>query len=111
MQPVPNISDREGIDYPAGGAPPIGYYVPGTAAAPTGISDVAVTPLSSTSVEVTWTTPVAASSQVEYGTSAGPPYPFSSTFDATQVTEHSVTLTGLTPATTYHFRPVSWVIP
>jgi hypothetical protein len=60
---------------------------------------------SGTSATVTWTTNVASTSVVQYGTSAG-----SLTSTATgpsNVTAHSVTLTGLSPATQYFYRVTS----
>lgn len=60
-----------------------------------------ITALSPTSVTITWETDKKSSSQVRYGTSAS--YGFTAgTTD--RVTEHSVTLSGLTEQTTYHFR-------
>ena len=55
-----------------------------------------------TSMTITWTTNEAATSQVEYGPSAA--YGSESTLDSELVTSHSVTITGLSPGTTYHFR-------
>ncbi|MES2623023.1 MAG: exo-alpha-sialidase [Patescibacteria group bacterium] len=70
-------------------------------AMPPVISQISVTPISDTSVIVTWTTDESGNSLVEYGTSAS--YGLS-TIDTAFVTAHSVTLTGLTASTTYHFR-------
>jgi len=65
------------------------------------ISQIATSQITTTSATVSWTTDIPSSSQVLYGTSAS--YNQSTTLDATQVTGHSQTLTGLTPGTTYHF--------
>src|SRR5688572_30680033 len=51
---------------------------------------------------VSWTTDEPSDSQVEYGTSAT--YGSSTTVAAALVTSHTVTLTGLNAATTYHYR-------
>ncbi|MBI4457897.1 fibronectin type III domain-containing protein [Candidatus Uhrbacteria bacterium] len=67
------------------------------------ISNVAVTAITTTSATVTWTTNESASSYIDYGLTAGPPYT-STVSDNTLVTSHSVAVTGLTEATTYHFR-------
>ncbi len=64
------------------------------------ISNVAVTP-ASTSAVVTWTTNEPASSSV----AVGPTTSYGTTFGSATLTQnHSVTLTGLTPGTTYHYR-------
>ncbi len=75
-----------------------------TTLGPTVITGVAVTPLTSRSVRVTWTTNHAADSKVRYGTSTN--YG-SEVYDATRVTSHSVDVTGLTPGTTYHYEVLS----
>lgn len=70
------------------------------------ISSLATSSLTSTGVTVTWnTTGVPSDSLVEYGLTSS--YTASSTYDATLVTSHSRSLTGLTPNTTYHYRVVS----
>jgi hypothetical protein len=51
---------------------------------------------------ITWTTDEPASSQVDYGPTAT--YNQSTPLDSALVTSHSVTLTGLTGSTEYHFR-------
>jgi IPT/TIG domain len=54
---------------------------------------------------ITWTTDVAADSQVEYGRTTA--YGSLSALDSTLVTSHSLTLTGLSRRTTYHYRVYS----
>ncbi|HEY5220975.1 MAG TPA: fibronectin type III domain-containing protein [Candidatus Paceibacterota bacterium] len=54
---------------------------------------------------VTWNTNLGADSLVNFGTSTT--YTNSSTYNSSYVTAHSVTLTGLTPSTTYHYQVVS----
>jgi hypothetical protein len=68
---------------------------------PLQVTGVAAGNLSSTSAVIGWQTNNAANSRVDYGltTAYG-----SSVSDATSVTAHSVTLTGLTGATTYHYK-------
>lgn len=68
------------------------------------IGNVAVTNVGVTSVTVTWTTNESSSTQVQYGTTTA--YGTSANGPA-NVTSHSVNLTGLTAATTYHYRVVS----
>ena len=55
-----------------------------------------------TSATVTWTTDEPSDSRVDYGTAPGSLT--ANVSDASLVTSHSATLTGLTPGTTYHFR-------
>jgi hypothetical protein len=69
------------------------------------ISNIATTNLTSTSVTVTWTTDQPSSSQVSYGVTSG--YGSFSTLDATLVTTHSATLTGLASGTLYDFDVTS----
>lgn len=52
---------------------------------------------------ITWRTDEPADTQVEYGLTSCPCGTLSS-LSATRVTSHSVTLTGLSPGTTYYFR-------
>lgn len=56
----------------------------------------------STGATITWTTNETADSQVEYGTTTG--YGSLTTLDPTLVLLHSVSLTGLTASTGYHYR-------
>ncbi len=79
-----------------------------TAAAPDStpptISGVTSSNVTSSSARITWSTDEAADSQVQYGTSA---FGTSTPLDASLVTSHSMTLSGLSPATTYYFRVLS----
>lgn len=67
--------------------------------APT-ISGVAAGTITTTGATITWVTDEAADSEVKYGTTTN--YG-SSTTDNSFVTNHSITLNGLTAATTYHY--------
>jgi len=71
---------------------------------PPRISNIRVVSITSDSAVVTWTTDSPADSTVEYGldTSYG-----STVRDAQMVTSHSVSITGLSPDTLYHFRVLS----
>ncbi len=64
-------------------------------------TNVTATSISDTTATITWTTPNAATSTVEYGTTTGYGATASS---ASSVASHSVALTGLKSGTTYHFR-------
>ena len=72
------------------------------AAAPPVISAVAAGGITSSGATITWTTNVAANSQVEYGTTAG--YGQSSPLNSSMVTSHTVALPGLSASTVYHYR-------
>jgi hypothetical protein len=78
-----------------GGAVPIGPV----------ITSVTATNITGTSATITWTTSEPSTSQVNYGTTTG--YGSSSILNATLVTSHSVTLSGLTPGVTYDYDAVS----
>ena len=67
------------------------------------ISSVLSSP-SSTSVTVTWVTNYGASSMVNYGTSISYGSNTVETDTSPRVTNHSVSLTGLSPCTNYHFQ-------
>ena len=71
---------------------------------PAVISNVQATPLSATSATVTWTTDTPSSTGVNYGatTAFG-----NSSEDPAVTTSHSLTLSGLSPNTTYHYQAFS----
>jgi Leucine-rich repeat (LRR) protein len=66
------------------------------------ISDVSASNITETGATITWTTDEPATSQVEYGLTTG--YSSSTLLDATLVTSHSVSLSGLDAGTEYHYR-------
>jgi hypothetical protein len=72
------------------------------AASPPVLSNVTATAITSSSATITWTTNVASSSQVAYGTTSG--YGQSTTLDSTAVTSHSAVISGLSPGTFYHYQ-------
>lgn len=69
---------------------------------PPNISAVSASGVSSSGATITWTTDEASDSQVEYGTTSA--YGSATAVDATTVTSHSQTLSGLAASTLYHFR-------
>jgi hypothetical protein len=69
------------------------------------ITSVLASSITTTSATITWTTDQAASSQVNYGTTTS--YGSSSPLNSSLITSHSVTLTGLTPGTTYNYDVIS----
>jgi methionine-rich copper-binding protein CopC len=83
---------------------PPASFVSADTAAPV-ISTVAAVAASSTSATITWTTDEAASTRVDYGTSAASLNLNASV--AGVVTSHSITLTGLAVNTRYYFRVTS----
>jgi hypothetical protein len=66
------------------------------------ISVVSNTNVTETTATITWTTNELVTSQVEYGLTAA--YGSSTILDHNLVINHSVTITGLSPNTTYHYR-------
>ena len=71
---------------------------------PPSISTIVATP-TDTSTTIAWMTDQPATTQVWFGTTTG--YGYSSPLDSGFVTNHPVTLTGLLPSTTYHFKVFS----
>ena len=69
------------------------------------LSDIAAGDITGSGATVTWNTDEPATSQVEYGLS--PEYGMLTIFDPNRVTNHSVTLSGLTDSTIYHYRVLS----
>jgi hypothetical protein len=72
------------------------------------ISNFGVFHVTATSASVSWDTNVATLGQVQYGTTAayGKSVPF-----PVQQWSHTVTLTGLTPETLYHYQIQAWTDP
>jgi hypothetical protein len=66
------------------------------------IMDVATSNLAESGITVAWTTSEAADTQIEYGTSTD--YGFTSPLNSSLVASHTVNISGLEAATTYHFR-------
>jgi hypothetical protein len=83
---------------------------------------IIITDVTQTSATIQWNTSYGSTSQVVYA-AAGEPYnfvidpaaqygyPHATTDDLTKVTNHSVTITGLVPNTSYHFRVISHASP
>lgn len=82
-----------------------GNYNEGDVTAPV-ISSVVATP-TTTGATITWTTDEVASSQVEYGTTNSYGTQTTEADTGTRVTSHTVTLSGLSSCTTYHYRVLS----
>jgi hypothetical protein len=80
------------------------FRTPAENGTPVEIADEQRTDLTATTATITWTTNVAASSEVQYGTTTSYGESASS---ADLVTSHSVTLTDLDPDTVYYWRVVS----
>ena len=71
---------------------------------PPAISNIAVSNITNNSATITWTTDQPSDSLVEYGTTTT--YD-NSQYDATFLTNHSITLTNLSMGTMYHFKVTS----
>lgn len=69
------------------------------------ISNIVVTLLSPTSVQIQWTTDVQSDTQVQYGLQ--PSYGQVSPLDSTPTLTHRVILNALQPGTAYHFQALS----
>ena len=67
---------------------------------PPAISDVAMSDLSDTGVTISWITDEASDSKVEFWSDGST----QSVVDSERLVDHEVSLTGLTPATTYQYR-------
>ncbi|AKG53244.1 hypothetical protein DGWBC_0565 [Dehalogenimonas sp. WBC-2] len=90
-------------------APALPAYAAGQEAStePLLITGVAVSNIGYSGAVISWQTNAAATSQVFYGTAAHADtadYTRQTTVDTSLVLSHSVSLTGLAPGTTYHFR-------
>jgi hypothetical protein len=72
---------------------------------PPSITNVLHSGITYTGATISWTTNELSDSLVEYGTT--PSYG-STALDSSMVLSHSVTLSGLNPSTTYHYRVKSW---
>jgi peroxiredoxin/chitodextrinase len=72
---------------------------------PPNLSNVIVTSLSTTSVNISWSTDEPSDSQINYGLDNS--YGNSTDVDTNMVNDHSMTLTGLSPGTGYHYQAVS----
>jgi hypothetical protein len=66
------------------------------------ISSVAATNVTASSASISWSTNIAADSQVEYGLTTA--YEKSSALSTSQVKSHRQTISGLSASTTYHYR-------
>ncbi|NLE59989.1 MAG: family 10 glycosylhydrolase, partial [Planctomycetes bacterium] len=76
-----------------------------TTSGPPQISDVQAIDVGSNGATITWTTNAPANSQVRYGLTSS--YDQETTVDPSLVTSHSVSLSGLTASTPYHYQVVS----
>jgi len=68
-----------------------------------GMSNIAVLLINSTTVKITWDTDINATSVIDYGLT----HSYGLTSTGASGTSHSVTLTNLNPASTYHYRVTS----
>ncbi len=81
------------------------------------IGKVAISNVSQDSADISWQTNLKAYSSVQYASEndynkdSEKPYPSESGDITTKATNHSLTLTGLTPNTVYHFRVKAYTLP
>ncbi len=85
--------------YVGGGAPP--DPTPGDSAAPV-ISSIQSSSITSSGVAITWNTDETSDTQVEYSTDTS--YGSQTTLSTPLINTHSVSITGLSASTAYHFR-------
>jgi hypothetical protein len=78
---------------------------PVTVSNPLAISNIAVSNITATSATIGWQTNGVADSQVRFGLVV--PYSSATTLDSNLVLIHSQTLSGLTPASLYHYQVLS----
>lgn len=99
----------KGVDYVvfagAAGDYEASYVPPPPDTTPPAITSVSGTAPTTTTATITWKTDEPSTSRVDYGTSPGSLT--ASASDDTRVTDHSMTLTGLTEGTSYSFRVTS----
>lgn len=87
-------------------AAPFNYYINFSLDTnPPAISSIQISSLTTSSATISWTTDVSSDSSVEYGTTSS--YGSSSSYNPSMTLFHSASITGLSPATAYHFRIVS----
>lgn len=76
-----------------------------TGPTPPAISGVGASNITNNAATITWVTDQPATSQVQYGLTTS--YGSQSPIDSDQVTNHSVTISGLQPDQIYHYRVIS----
>jgi hypothetical protein len=93
----------QGLAHDAGAYEFAGTSTPDTT--PPVISAVAAGSITSAAATITWTTDEPADGQIEYGTTTS--YGSTTPLSASRVTSHSLSLSGLSALTTYHYRVLS----
>lgn len=101
---IVEVSDDPSGTNPTSCTGNLGTEILSNDSAPPSISDISVSSVTQNSATINWVTNEQANSKVNYGTTNS--YGSSKT-DSSFVTVHSLTLTGLTSNTTYHFEVVS----
>ena len=81
--------------------PMVNGAIPTPDTTPPAISSIVVSSITSGAATITWTTNKPADTQVLYGPTSS--YGFATPLNTSLVTNHSVSLSGLSPSTTYHF--------
>jgi len=104
---VPQVtSDQAGLQRPQGSGPDLGAFEYGAAqvAQPPVITSVSASNVTYNAATITWVTNKLSDSLVRYGVGN---VNTNAPLNSNQVTNHSVTLTGLTPSSTYSYQVVS----
>ena len=99
------VAQSKGANGSTGFSTVFNFTTTGVPSSGPSITAVAVGSIANTSAVVTWTTDQPSSSLVNYGLT--PTYGTSTPVNPSLVTSHSVTLTNLTPGTTYNLQVVS----
>ena len=81
--------------------PMVNGAIPTPDTTPPAIASIVVSSITSGAATITWTTNKPADTQVLYGPTSS--YGFATPLNTSLVTNHSVSLSGLSPSTTYHF--------
>lgn len=98
------VSDNSGGSNPFSCSGTLGTQIGNVDSTPPIVTNITVSDITTTSALVSWTTDELADSKVNFGLTGS--YGSNQT-DASFVTSHSINLTGLDPATGYHYQIVS----
>ena len=98
------VSDNPGGSSPIGCSGDLSFNV-STQPSTINIADVAATDVTDQAATINWTTDIPSTTQVHYGTDSS--YGSNSLLNSSLVTDHSVSLSGLSAETGYHYQVAS----